>query len=39
VVQLAQPFPPLPDTNDGVDILQVTRTWMFLPDGQLRDDH
>ncbi|WMJ70204.1 energy transducer TonB [Stenotrophomonas sp. 24(2023)] len=38
VVELAQPFPPLPKTDDGVDILQVTRTWVFLPGGELRDD-
>ncbi|WP_313054203.1 energy transducer TonB [Stenotrophomonas cyclobalanopsidis] len=38
VIQLAQPFPALPNTDDGVDILQVTRTWVFLPGGELRDD-
>lgn len=38
VVSLAQPFPALPKTDDGVDILQVTRTWVFLPGGELRDD-
>ncbi|MFT4248263.1 MAG: energy transducer TonB [Pseudomonas sp.] len=38
IVRLAQPFPPLPKTDDGVDILQVTRTWLFLPGGELRDD-
>lgn len=38
VVRLAQPFPPLPETKDDVDILQVTRTWAFLPGGELRDD-
>ena len=38
VVRLAQPFPPLPKTEDGVEILQVTRTWAFLPGGTLRDD-
>ncbi len=38
VVKLAQPFPPLPKTDDDVDILEVTRTWMFLPGGELRDD-
>lgn len=38
VIQLAKPFPPLPKTDDGVDILQVTRTWIFLPGGELRDD-
>lgn len=37
VVQLAQPFPPLPETDDAIDILQVTRTWSFLPGGELRD--
>lgn len=38
VVRLAQPYPPLPESKDDVDILQVTRTWVFLPDGALRDD-
>ncbi|MEL4890524.1 energy transducer TonB [Xanthomonas protegens] len=38
IVQLAQPFPPLPRTDDNVDILQVTRTWVFLPGGSLVDD-
>ena len=38
VVELAQPFPPLPKTNDDIDILQVTRTWVFLPGGSLHDD-
>ncbi|MCW2035960.1 energy transducer TonB family protein [Xanthomonas campestris] len=38
VVQLAQPFPPLPRSKDDVDILQVTRTWLFLPGGELHDD-
>lgn len=37
IVDLAAPFPPLPDNGDGVDVLQVTRTWSFLPDGDLRD--
>ena len=37
VISLAQPFPPLPETDDAVDILQVTRTWAFLPGGKLRD--
>ncbi|MCD7097407.1 energy transducer TonB [Stenotrophomonas sp. MMGLT7] len=38
IVQLAQPFPPLPRTDDDIDILQVTRTWVFLPGGELHDD-
>ena len=38
VVQLAQPFPPLPRSKDDVDILQVTRTWLFLSGGELHDD-
>lgn len=39
VVRLAQPFPPLPNTSDNTDILQVTRTWLFIPEGKLRDNH
>lgn len=38
VIELAQPFPALPRTEDDIDILQVTRTWVFLPGGELRDD-
>ncbi|PPU93145.1 cell envelope integrity protein TolA [Xanthomonas albilineans] len=38
IVRLAQPYPPLPHTHDNIDILQVTRTWVFLPGGSLRDD-
>ena len=37
IVRLAAPFPPLPRTQEKVDVLQVTRTWMFLADGRLRD--
>ncbi len=37
IVRLAAPFPPLPRTQEPVDVLQITRTWMFLADGQLRD--
>ena len=39
IVTLAQPFPSLPKTKDPIDILQVTRTWIFSPGGQLRDEH
>ncbi len=38
IVQLAQPFPPLPESSDNIDVLHVTRTWSFLPGGQMRDD-
>jgi protein TonB len=38
IIALAQPFPPLPKSEDDIDILQVTRTWQFLADGQLRDN-
>ena len=38
VIELAKPFPALPRTEDDIDILQVTRTWVFLPGGELRDD-
>ncbi|WP_447730868.1 TonB family protein [Pseudoxanthomonas suwonensis] len=38
IVRLAEPFPPLPDTRDGVDVLHVTRTWVFKPGGQLHTE-
>ena len=38
MVRLAEPFPPLPDAKDGVDILHVTRTWVFVPGGALRTE-
>uniref|UniRef100_UPI000ADA121A TonB family protein n=1 Tax=Stenotrophomonas pictorum TaxID=86184 RepID=UPI000ADA121A len=38
VIELAKPFPALPKTDDNIDILQVTRTWVFLPGGELHDD-
>lgn len=37
IVRLAEPYPPLPRTDDNIDILHVTRTWQFLPGGQLVD--
>lgn len=37
IVQLSEPFPPLPKTREDVDILHVTRTWQFLPGGELVD--
>ena len=38
MVALAEPFPPLPETRDGVDILHVTRTWVFVPAGVMRTE-
>jgi protein TonB len=37
IVTLSAPFPPLPSTEENVDILHVTRTWVFLPGGEVRD--
>lgn len=37
IVQLSEPFAPLPKTRDDPDILHVTRTWQFLPGGELVD--
>lgn len=37
IVRLSEPFAPLPTTPDDVDILHVTRTWQFLPGGELID--
>ena len=38
IARLAEPYPPLPTTGDEVDVLHVTRTWNFLPGGELIDD-
>lgn len=38
IARLAEPYPPLPRTEDDIDILHVTRTWNFLPGGELVDD-
>lgn len=37
IVKLAEPFAPLPKSQDDPDILHVTRTWQFLPGGELVD--
>lgn len=29
IVRLSEPFPPLPDTGEAVDVLHITRTWQF----------
>ena len=38
IVKLSEPFAPLPKTQEDVDILHVTRTWQFLPGGELVDE-
>ena len=38
IARLAEPYPPLPKTDESPDILHVTRTWQFLPDGELVDE-
>ena len=37
IVELSQPFAPLPKTRENPDVLHVTRTWQFLPGGELVD--
>ncbi len=37
IVRLAAPFPPLPKTDENIDILHITRTWQFLPGGEVVD--
>lgn len=37
IVKLSEPFAPLPKTRDDPDILHVTRTWQFMPGGELID--
>ena len=36
IVEMAQPFDPLPKTKERIDILYITRTWQFLPGHLLR---
>ena len=38
IARLAEPYPPLPRTEEEIDVLHVTRTWNFLPGGELVDD-
>ncbi|MGQ4660132.1 TonB family protein [Lysobacter sp. F6437] len=37
IAQLAEPYPPLPKTDEDPDVLHVTRTWAFLAGGELVD--
>ncbi len=37
IVQLSAPFEPLPKTQEDPDVLHVTRTWQFMPGGELID--
>jgi protein TonB len=37
IARLAEPYPPLPKTEEDPDILHVTRTWQFLAEGALVD--
>jgi len=37
IVKLSEPFAPLPETDEKVDILHITRTWQFLPGNILRN--
>ena len=38
IAKLAEPYAALPKTEDDPDILHVTRTWLFMPGGELIDD-
>lgn len=38
IAKLAEPYPPLPKTQEDPDILNVVRTWQFLPGGGLIDE-
>jgi protein TonB len=37
IVTLSAPFAPLPRTQEDPDVLHVTRTWQFMPGGELID--
>lgn len=36
IVRLAAPFPPVPNTGNHIDELNITRTWQFQPDNVLQ---
>jgi len=38
IAKLAEPYPPLPKTAENPDILNVVRTWQFLPGGTMQDN-
>lgn len=38
IARMAEPYPPLPRTQEDPDILHVTRTWWFRPEGSMVDD-
>ncbi len=37
ITRLAEPFPALPETNEKIDELYISRTWQFLPGDILRN--
>ena len=37
IAKLAEPYAPLPKTEENPDILNVVRTWQFMPGGELID--
>jgi protein TonB len=37
IARLAEPYPPLPPTREDPDILNVVRTWQFMPGGTMVD--
>ena len=37
IVRLAEPFPPLPQTAENIDVLHITRTWDFQ-NGEVASD-
>lgn len=37
IVKLSEPFTPLPKTQEDPDVLHITRTWQFMPGGELVD--
>lgn len=36
-VRLAEPFGPLPQTRETIDVLHITRTWQYLPGNVMRN--
>lgn len=38
IARLAEPYPPLPRSDEPVDVLNVVRTWVFQPGGTFADE-
>src|SRR3546814_15824635 len=38
IAKLAEPHPPMPKTDENIEVLPASPTWHFLPGGELPDE-